>query len=76
MTTALEVISTRIPKELKDEMGNLDVDWAEYLRSAIEQKVRTEKIKRACGVMDELREKTKGVSFDSVKVIREARNAR
>lgn len=33
-------------------------------------------MKKACQIMDELRGKTKRVTFDSVKVIREARNAR
>ena len=49
---------------------------ADYLRGAIEEKVKAEKMSRASRVMDELREKTKAVKFDSVKVIREARNSR
>jgi hypothetical protein len=71
----MEVVSIRVPKHLKKEMSKLDLDWAEYLRKAIEEKVRIEKMEKACQIMDELREKTKGVTFDSVKVIREARNA-
>lgn len=72
----LEVVSIRVPKELKEEMRRLDVNWAEYLRSSIEERVRLERIKRACREMDEVREKTVGVKFDSVKVIREAREGR
>ena len=70
------MISIRVPKDLKEEMSRLDVDWAEYLRGAIEEKVRAQRIKRACKVMDELREKTRGTPFDSVKVIRVARDTR
>jgi hypothetical protein len=72
----MEVVSVRIPKELKEEMSRLDLDWAAYLRAAIEEKVKAERMRRASRVMDELREKTKGVKFESVKVIREARDSR
>ena len=72
----MEVVSIRVPKDLKQEMSKLDVDWADYLRRTIEDKVRIERMKRACRTIDELREKTKGVKFNSVKVIREARDSR
>jgi len=72
----MEVVSIRVPKDLKEEMGKLDVDWADYLRRTIEDKVRIERMRQACKTIDELREKTKGVEFDSVKVIREARESR
>jgi hypothetical protein len=57
-------------------MTKLDLDWAGYLRGVIEEKVKTERMRRASMVMDELREKTKGVKFDSAKMIREARDSR
>lgn len=75
MVFALEVISIRVSKELKDEMRNLDVDWAEYLRSSIKERVRREKIRQACTEIDKVREKTVGVKFDSANVIREARES-
>lgn len=72
----MEVVSIRVPRELREEMRRLDVDWAEYLRGLIEAKVRQERVRRACESMDEIRGKTVGVRFDSVGVIREARDAR
>lgn len=72
----MEVISVRVPKKLKEEMRRLDVDWAVYVRRAIEEKVQMEKAQKACRIMDEIREKTSDVKFDSVKVIREARESR
>jgi uncharacterized Zn finger protein (UPF0148 family) len=72
----VEVVSVRIPKELKEEMSKLDLDWADYLRTVIEEKVKIERMRQASRVMDELREKTKAVRYNSVKVIREARNSR
>ena len=70
----MEVVSIRVPKDLKEDMSRLDLDWADYLRQAIEERVKIEKMKQACRTMDELRAKTNGVRFDSVKVIRDARN--
>jgi len=74
--SSLQVVSIRVPKDLKDEMGKVDMDWSDYLRRSIEERVKVERMRRACMTMDELREKTKGVKFDSVKVIREARDSR
>jgi hypothetical protein len=71
-----EVYSIRIAKDLKEQMGKLDVDWQDYLRAVIEEKVRAERMRRASAAMDELREKTRAVKFDSVNVIREARDSR
>jgi len=72
----MEVVSLRVPKELKEEMSRLDVDWAGYLRGAIDKKIRSERIRRACKAIDELRGKTEGIEFDSAGAIREARDAR
>lgn len=72
----MKVVSVRVPRKLKDEMRRLRIDWAEFLRTAIEEKVREERMKEACQVMDKIRRKTVGVKFDSVHVIREARDSR
>lgn len=72
----MEVISIRVPKDLKEEMSKLDLNWAEYLRGAIEERVRAERMLRACKEMDELRKKTKTTKFDSTKIIRSMRNSR
>jgi len=44
------------PKDLKEEMSKLDIDWAEYLGRTIGGKVRVERMRRACRTIDELRE--------------------
>jgi len=72
----MKVVSVRVPRKLKDEMRRLRIDWAEFLRRVIEERVREERMKEACQVMDDIRSKTVGVKFDSVRVIREARDGR
>jgi predicted DNA-binding protein len=72
----VEVVSIRVSKELKEEMRRLDLDWSQYIRDVIEHRVRLEKSKQACYRMDEIRKKTAKIKFDSVKVIRAARDNR
>ena len=71
-----EVFSIRIPRELKGMMREVEVDWASFVRSTVEEKVREEKRKNAMKLMDESRRKTRGVKFDSVEVVRTLRNER
>lgn len=68
-------LSIRIPEEIKKKMSELDVDWPEYIRRAIEEKIREAKRKRAAESMDRTREKTRRGAFDSAKSIREDRDA-
>ena len=70
------MVSIRVPEDLKEEMSRLGLGWADYIRQAIEERVKAEKMRRACKVMGEVREKIRGVRFDSVEVIRKARNSR
>lgn len=71
-----EVISIRISKKLKEEMKEVDLDWAGIVRETIEEKVREERKKRAKEVMDASRAKTRGVKFDSTAAVRSMRDAR
>ncbi|MEW6604046.1 MAG: CopG family transcriptional regulator [Thermoproteota archaeon] len=70
-----DILSIRISKEVKEKMGEVDVDWPSYLRAAIEEKIRESKRKRAAESMDRIRSKTRKGKFDSVKSIREDRDA-
>lgn len=71
-----EVISIRISKKLKEEMKEVDMDWAGIVRKTIEEKVRAERRKKAIEVMDASRAKTRGVKFDSGAVVRRLRDER
>ncbi|MCD6222279.1 MAG: hypothetical protein J7K12_01155 [Thermoplasmata archaeon] len=37
----MEVISFRVPKNLKEEMKKIKVDWSEEMRKFIERKIRS-----------------------------------
>jgi len=53
------IISLRIPERLKEEMNKVDVNWSEYLRKAIEDKISKEKMKRIWNEIESL--KTEGI---------------
>ncbi len=53
------IISLRIPERLKEEMSKVDVNWSEYLRKAIEDKICKEKMKRIWSEIESL--KTEGI---------------
>lgn len=55
-------------------MRELDVDWSEYIRMAIENKIREYQRKEAVESMDAIRKKTARGGFDSTRAIREDRD--
>ena len=67
-------MSVRLPEETKKKMKELDIDWSDYIRKAVEEKIREAKRKKAAESMDRIRGKTKRGAFDSTKSIREDRD--
>lgn len=67
-------LSIRINKDLKEQMGKLDVDWPEYIRKTIKQKIISERRKQAARSMDAIRNKTKHGGFDAAGSIRRDRD--
>ena len=67
------MITVRVPKELKKEMMQVNVNWPEYIRKAIKEEIRRIKRLEASKEINRIREKTKYGLFDSVKSIREDR---
>lgn len=68
-------LSIRIPKVVKEQMNDIDVNWPEYLRAAIEDKIKEARRKKAAKSMDTIRSKTRQGKFDSEKSIREDRGS-
>ena len=67
-------VSVKVPKELKEQMKQVDVNWNEYLRSVIEAKVREELAKKAASRLDEIRRGAAKVQTgEIVKWLREDR---
>jgi predicted transcriptional regulator len=72
-----DVIAVRVPKKLKDELQELQLDYADDVRECLERKVKAEKLKRVMKEINtfrtELSKKT-GVTASSADIIREDRD--
>jgi len=72
-----DVIAVRVPKKLKEELQELNMDYAEDVRECLERKVKAEKLKRLMKEIDtfrnELAKKT-GITGSSADIIREDRD--
>jgi predicted DNA-binding protein len=67
----------KVPKEMKERMDKLEVNWSEYIRKSIEEKIRQDEVNKASRKLDEIRSKTKKVSTEElVSWIREDRERR
>ena len=71
------VIAVRVPKKLKEELQELNIDYADDVREYLERKVKAEKLKRVMKEADAFRNKLgkkTGVTASSADIIREDRN--
>lgn len=67
-------VSVKVPEEMREEMRKLDVNWGEYLRAAIAERIKREKAKEAAKRLGEIQNRTAKLSTkEIVKWIREER---
>lgn len=72
-----DVIAIRVPKKLKDELQELNVNYAEDVREYLEKKVKAKKLKQVIKETDALRNelsKKTGITKSSADIIREDRD--
>lgn len=72
--TEKNVITVKIPSDLKKKMKCVKINWSEYIRDAIQRKLEEERKKMASAKLDEIRVRCKPVATDElVAWIREYR---
>ena len=54
-----DVMTVRVTEQLKQHMGEFEINWSEYIRTAIQQKILELKREEAFQEMDEIRGKKK-----------------
>lgn len=70
----VNVITVKVPSELKKKMKQVNVNWSEYIRDSIQKKIDEQKLKAASIKLDEVRTRAKPVSTEElVSWIREDR---
>lgn len=70
----MSVISVRVPKDLKQKMSRLQVNWADYIRQMIERRIREHEVLEASRKIDEIRAKTREGAYHAAKSVREDRD--
>ncbi len=68
-----EVISIRIPRELREKMRMFNIDWSAEIRRFIEERVRLLELAEFVREL-EVKAKSRRVKVDSALLIREARD--
>ncbi len=71
-----DVIAIRIPKKLKNELQELNLDYADEVRAHLEMMVKSTKMKKLMKEVDEFRNKLgkkTGMTASSAEIIREDR---
>ena len=71
-----DVIAVRVPKKLKDELQELNLDYAQEVRECLERMVKKKKLKQLMKQVDRFRNnlyKKTGVTTPSADIIREDR---
>lgn len=72
-----EVIGVRVPKKLKEELQELNLNYADEVRACLEKMVKKQKIKQALEEANKFREelqKKTGLTPSSAEFIREDRD--
>ena len=59
-------VSVKVPEEIKKLMKEVDVNWSEFLRKVIEEKIRAEMAKKASKKLDEIRRRAGKVPTEEI----------
>ena len=72
-----DVIAIRVPKKLKEEIQELNIDFADDVRECLERKVKAQKLKQLMKEIDAFRNelgKKTGITESAADSIREDRD--
>jgi hypothetical protein len=70
----MEVVSFRVPKEIKEEMKKVDINWSEEIRKFIERKLREYARKEALREIDSFLAELRAERGTASKYVREDRD--
>jgi predicted DNA-binding protein len=62
----VNIITVRVPSELKKKMKQVKVNWSEYIRECIQKKIDEQKLRAASEKLDEIRKRTKPTSTQEI----------
>ena len=60
------VITVKVPNELKKKMKQVKVNWSQYIRECIQKKIDQQDMIVASAKLDEIRKRTKPTSTEEI----------
>jgi Arc/MetJ-type ribon-helix-helix transcriptional regulator len=60
------VITVKVPDDLKEKMNQVNINWSEYIRECVQKRIDEQKMKEASAKLDEIRSRAKPVSEDEL----------
>jgi predicted DNA-binding protein len=70
----VDVVTVKVPRELKKRMKQVDMNWSQYIRECIEKKIDEQRIREASRRLDDIRGRGEQVpTKELVSWIREER---
>ncbi|MCX6655440.1 MAG: hypothetical protein NTY03_10015 [Candidatus Bathyarchaeota archaeon] len=70
----VDVVTVKVPRELKKKMKQTDMNWSQYIRECIEKKIDEQRIREASRRLDDIRGRGEQVpTKELVSWIREER---
>jgi hypothetical protein len=69
-----ELITVKIPKSMKQDMKKIELNWSQYVRECLQEKIDEQKKKEAFEKLDQIRKRSKPVTNEETLAwIREGR---
>ncbi len=59
-------ITVKVPHELKKNMKQVKINWSEYIRECVQNKIEEQKMRVASARLDEIRKHTKPTSTEEI----------
>jgi len=70
----VELITVKIPKAMKQDMKKIELNWSQYIRECLQEKIDEQKKKEAFEKLDQIRNRSKPVTNEETLAwIREGR---
>ena len=60
------VITIKVPNELKKKMKQVKINWSQYIRECIQKKIDQQDMLLASAKLDEIRKRTKPTSTEEI----------
>lgn len=57
----VDVVTVKVPRELKKKMKQVDMNWSQFIRESIERKIDEQRIREASRKLDDIRGRSQQV---------------